>query len=83
MQKLLKLYGPGVVGATIKRKVILHVFVWEILADMTQVSDVAPVPFVKRVMLLELSHCKRFYSFPDFFLECMQLLHCNFVRGSL
>jgi hypothetical protein len=31
----------------IKRKVMLHVFIGEILADMTQVSDVAPGPLVK------------------------------------
>jgi hypothetical protein len=28
------------------RKVILHVFIWEILTNMTQVSDMAHVPFV-------------------------------------
>jgi hypothetical protein len=29
-----------------ERKVILYVFLWEILAKMTQVSDVAPGPLV-------------------------------------
>jgi hypothetical protein len=32
-------------------------------------------------MPLELSHFKRFYSFPDFFPRCVQLLHWNFVHG--
>jgi hypothetical protein len=30
---------------------------------------------------LELSHFKGFYSFPDFFPQCVQLLHWNFVQG--
>jgi hypothetical protein len=37
---VLELFGPEL------RKVILHVFLWEILAKMTQVSDVAPGPIV-------------------------------------
>jgi hypothetical protein len=37
-------HGPVVVIAT--RKVILDVFIWEILANMTQVSDVANGPLV-------------------------------------
>jgi hypothetical protein len=36
----------------------------KILANMTQVSDVAPGPLVRRVMPLE-----GFYCFPDFFLS--------------
>jgi hypothetical protein len=44
-QVVLKSRGPEAVGATIK-KVTLHVFVCEILANMTQVSDVTPGPLV-------------------------------------
>jgi hypothetical protein len=84
------------------------VFIGELLANVTQVSDVAPGPLVSamrsaialklftwlyiydlqikfkdgcyqpilgRVMPLELGHFKGFYSFPDFFAQCLKLLH--------
>jgi hypothetical protein len=41
---------PGVVGATFKNS-NLHVFTWEILTNMTQMSDVAPGPLVIVVVI--------------------------------
>jgi hypothetical protein len=38
-------------------------------------------PIFGRVMPLEISHFNGFYSFPDLFLQCLQLLHWNFVHG--
>jgi hypothetical protein len=43
--QVLKVIVPELLGPQ-QRKVILHVFLWEILAKMTQVSDVAPGPLV-------------------------------------
>jgi hypothetical protein len=36
---------------------MLHVFIGEILADMTQVSDVAPGPLVVHVMIAVNQYC--------------------------
>jgi hypothetical protein len=43
--QVVKVIVPEWLGPQL-RKVILHVFIWEILANMTQVSNVAPGPFV-------------------------------------
>jgi hypothetical protein len=45
----------------------------KILANMTQVSDVAPGPLVRRVMPLE-----GFYSFPDIFFSLLTDIHLIF-----
>jgi hypothetical protein len=44
------------------KKVILHVFIWEISASMTQVSDVAPGPLV--LLVAELM-CDYRFGYPD------------------
>jgi hypothetical protein len=43
--QVVKVMAPERLGPQ-ERKVIVHVFIWEILAIMTQVSDVAPGPLV-------------------------------------
>jgi hypothetical protein len=59
----------------------LHGFIGELLANMTQVSDVAPGPLVHEVMALGLRKISRILSFPHFFCSCFQiiiwyLVHC-------
>jgi hypothetical protein len=62
--------------------IALKLCTWLYIYDLQfKFEDGCYRPFFGRVMPLELSHFKGFYSFPDFFSQSEQLLHSNFAHG--
>jgi hypothetical protein len=62
--------------------IALKICTWLYIYDLQiKFEDGSYRPIFGRVMSLELSHFKGFYSFPDFFPVCVKLLNWNFVHG--
>jgi hypothetical protein len=68
--------------STLCAAIALKLCTWLYIFDLQiKFVDGCYRPILGRVMPLELSHFMGFYSFPDFFSQCVQLLHLNFVHG--
>jgi hypothetical protein len=68
--------------STMCAAIALTLCTWFYIYDLQiKLKDGCYWPIFGRVMPLELSYCKKFFSFLDFFPQCVQLLYWSFVHG--